>query len=214
MRIQQFTAGPYGTDCYCVYEYNGNGCLLIDAPYPMDRMLSFISGHGLTPEAVLLTHGHFDHIFGLSAVRSAYPELPVLIGEEDLSFIQDGYRETVNLLSSFDPLFLSRYASAAIDGMPDDLTPYGETAGPFTVIRTPGHTAGSVSLYSKEDKAVFTGDTLFKGSVGRTDIGGDAQSLLESVRKLRALPDDTLVFPGHGMMTDIGTEKASNPYMR
>lgn len=214
MRIQPFAEGPYGTSCYAVYEYNGNECVIIDAPFPFRGPASFIKENGLAPAAVYLTHGHFDHIFGLAEARRLWPGIPIFIGQEDMRFIENGYRGTISLLKAADPLFLSRYAAPLIDEMPDDLSGYGESADPFTVIPTPGHTPGSVSLWSREEKVIFTGDTLFAGSVGRTDLGGSMHDLLESVRKLKELPPDTLVLPGHGPMTDIGTELSSNPYMR
>ena len=214
MRIQPFTLGPYGTGTYIVYEYSGKECVMIDAPFPIDRALDFIRNNSLDLKAVLLTHAHFDHIFGLAEIRKEYPELPVYLENHDMKYIQDGYSATISLLESFDRLFLSRYASGTIAGMPDDLTSYGETAGPLSVIRTPGHTEGSVSLYSESEGVLFSGDTLFQGSAGRTDLGGDSAKLLTSLKKLAALPDDTLVLPGHGGTTYIGNEKKYNPYMR
>ena len=214
MRIQPFTAGPYGTCCYIVYEYEGNNAVLIDAPYPLTKPLSFVKENGLRLEAVYLTHGHFDHIFGLAEARKEISDLSVYIEKEDLQYVNDGYKGTLELLSSFDPFFLSRYASGLIAEMPEDMMIYGEEAGPFRIIRTPGHTEGSVSLYSAEENVLFTGDTLFAGSVGRTDIGGDQSKLFSSLKLLSALPSETLVFPGHGPMTNIGTEFASNPYMK
>ena len=214
MRIQPFAEGPYGTSCYAVYEYSGNECVIIDAPFPFRGPASFIEENGLAPAAIYLTHGHFDHIFGLVKARKLWPGIPIYIGKEDMGFIENGYSGTISLLQSADPLFLSRYAAPLIDEMPDDISAYGEAAGPFTVIPTPGHTPGSVSLWSRDEKVIFTGDTLFAGSVGRTDLGGSLQDLLGSIRKLKELPPDTLVLPGHGPMTDIGTELSSNPYMR
>ena len=214
MRIQPFVLGPYGTSCYTVYGYNGNECVFIDAPFPFSKALSFARSEGLSPKAVYLTHGHFDHIFGLGEIRKAFPEIPVYAGKEDLIFFENGYEKTLELLSSFDPLFLSRYAEPVIKEMPENVKAYGREASPFTVIPTPGHTPGSVSLYSETESILFSGDTLFAGSVGRTDLSGDSAALLQSLKKLKALPENTAVFPGHGMITKIGTEKTSNPYMR
>ncbi len=213
MKIQPFVTGPYGTCTYVLYEYDGNACVIIDAPFPFEKPLSFIKDNSLKAEAVYLTHGHFDHIFGLAEIREEYPSIPIFIGKEDLGFVENGYEGTIKLLESFDPFFLSRYAFKVIPDMPEDFSTYSNTAGFFSVIKTPGHTAGSVSLYSKEEKILFTGDTLFQGSAGRTDIGGNQMALFRSLRELAALPSDTLVFPGHGMMTNIGTEISSNPYM-
>ena len=212
MTIQPFQIGPYGTDCYVVYE--GNRCVLIDAPFPLAKVLSFINDNDLYPEAIYLTHGHFDHIFGLAEARRIYKNLPIFIGKEDLPLIENGYVNTIELLKGFDPLFLSRYASPIIGDMPSDFSIYGENAGSFRVIKTPGHTDGSVSLYSEEHKVVFTGDTLFYMSAGRTDLGGNQEKLFSSLRKLASLDPETKVFPGHGAMTAIGTETALNPYMK
>ena len=213
MKIQPFTAGPYGTCCYIVYSYNGTGCVIIDAPFPADKILSFIEANKLSPEAVCLTHAHYDHIFGLAEIRKHYAKLPIYLGKEDFPFIEDGYSGTIGLLQKADPFFLSRYALPLIDEMPQDFIPYSDSTGLFSIIKTPGHTMGSVSLYSESENAVFTGDTLFHGSVGRTDLGGDYTMLLSSLKRLSSLSADTLVLPGHGTMTDIGTEKAVNPYL-
>ena len=214
MRIQPFVIGPYGTCSYIVYDYDGKRCIFIDAPLPFGKPISFAEENGLVPEAVYLTHGHFDHIFGLAEIRREWPELPILIGKEDMTYIESGYRATVELLSSFDQFFLSRYAAAVLPDMPDNLSVYGTSTSLFEVIPTPGHTEGSVSLYSRKEGIIFTGDTLFKSGVGRTDIGGDQSKLISSLHYLSSLPPETLVFPGHGMTTDIGTETTSNPYLR
>lgn len=213
MRIQPFATGPYGTDCYVAYEYDGKRCIVVDAPFPIVKVLAFIREQDLDPEAIFLTHGHFDHIFGLAEARKEYPSIPIFIGEEDMDYIRDGYRKTIELLSSFDPFFLSRYVQPVLSDMPEDFNAFGDMTGRFEIIKTPGHTNGSVSIYSKKENIVFTGDTLFRSSIGRTDIGGNQGDLLKSIRKLSALPNETLVFPGHGPMTDIGTEKAFNPYL-
>lgn len=214
MRIQPFVLGPYGTACYIVYEYNGNECVIIDAPFPFSKAIAFVASNGLEPKAVYLTHGHFDHIFGLGEIREAYPSIPVYVGKDDLYLFENGYQNTLKLLSVFDPMFLSRYAYPALNAMPNDITAYGKEAEPFTVLNTPGHTKGSISLYSEREHVIFTGDTLFHQSVGRTDLDGDAADLMQSLSILKALPDNTDVFPGHGVITKIGTEKLSNPYMR
>ena len=132
-----------------------------------------------------------------------------------MGFIENGYSGTISLLQSADPLFLSRYAAPLIDEMPDDISAYGESAGPFTVIPTPGHTQGSVSLWSSDEKIIFTGDTLFAGSVGRTDFTtGSYPALVQSVKKLYALRGDYTVCPGHGEDTTLGEERAFNPYVK
>ncbi len=213
MRIQPFTLGPYGTNSYIVYGYSGNECVIIDAPFPMERALDFIAGNSLSPRAVLLTHGHFDHVFGLGEIRSAYPSVPVYISRDDMDYLEDGSRKNLELLRLIDPFYLSRFVPDEIS-MPCDAVPYGETAGPFDVMATPGHTPGSVSLYSESEEVLFSGDTLFRGSAGRTDIWGDSNALLSSLRRLSSLPESVTVLPGHGGTTSIGKERRDNPFMR
>ena len=129
-------------------------------------------------------------------------------------FIEDGYRRTLDLLSIHDPYFLTEIAKPLIASMPEIYADYESEVYPFTVLKTPGHTPGSVSLYSESESVVFSGDTLFKGSAGRCDLGGSEEALLQSLKSLMKLPDETLVIPGHGPMTDIRTERMSNPFCK
>ena len=224
MRIQPFSIGPYGTISSVVYE--NSRCVIIDAPFPSDSIIDFIRSNNLEPEAVYLTHAHYDHIFGLPEMLAEYPSLQIYLSSDDFIFTDDDYSYTMSLLKMADRYFLSEIAEKEIERMPKKFIAYEDTAGSFSVIayedtagsfsvlRTPGHTPGSVSLYSEKEKILFSGDTLFRGSIGRTDLGGSDEDIISSLRLLSRLPEDTVVIPGHGTATTIGEEKRNNPFMR
>ena len=205
MTIQPFQIGPYGTDCYVVYE--GNRCVLIDAPFPLAKVLSFINDNDLYPEAIYLTHGHFDHIMGLDALLKEF-SVPVYAHEAEREVL-----ESAQLNSSASMLGQPYSFSGA-----DYVTNRQELriAGfEIRVIYTPGHTIGGCCYYIEKEKTLFSGDTLFHGSVGRTDLPtGSMGQLVSSVRdRLFVLPDDTQVYPGHMEETTIGYEKKYNPFI-
>lgn len=184
--------GMLQTNCYILS--NGNRCLIVDPGDEPERVLAFLEQNGLTAEAILLTHGHYDHV---GAVRALVAELDcdVYICEADLSLPSH---------MTAGPLYHSHTYS---DG--DRLTLAGME---FTVIHTPGHTPGSVCLLFGMD--LIAGDTLFEGSIGRTDFpGSDHGAMLHSLEKLKKLPDEVRVYPGHGPATDMGQEKRYNPYL-
>ena len=148
---------------------------------------------------ILLTHGHFDHVMGLEEVLSIFPDAEVYIAEEDENLVQEGNKE---ILSSFGiPLSLYSIPSPFV------YHDYSSSIGPFKVIKTPGHTKGGVCLYMEEENILFSGDTLFEDGEGRTDLGGDWRELVQSLKNLALLPENTTVFPGHGGKTDIKREK-------
>lgn len=209
MRIQPFSEGSYGTNTYIVYE--GQECILIDAPFPYEKPLSFLKENGLEPQAVLLTHGHFDHIFGLPAIRKAYPSVRIYLDAADMPFIVDNASRSRRMLSEMDPWSAS--AVSQCGEMPEDITAYGEECHGFRVLRTPGHTAGSVCLYSEKEGILFSGDTLFMSGTGRTDLGGSPADMRTSLKTLMSLPDRTMVLPGHGPLTTIEKERKGNPFL-
>ena len=190
MRIQPFTAGPYGTCCYIVYEYEGNNAVLIDAPYPLTKPLSFVKENGLRLEAVYLTHGHFDHISGADDIRKEYPDTPHCVHSLDYDFFQD------------PNLNVSAYLGSVLRCQsPEEKFNDGDTFKlkdiEFKVIHTPGHTRGGVCFYTEGH--LFCGDTLFAHGIGRTDLAtGDYNELENSIKeKIFKLDDDTLLYPGH-----------------
>ena len=196
------------TNCYITQD--GGKTAIIDAPYPAERIIEALAEEGLTPDEILLTHAHHDHVFGLERIKEAFPDIRIYAAEEDMPYLENNGEGIRKMLLSFDKYFLKSVENVSIPG---DIKPYSSYSGEFSVISTPGHTAGSVVLYSKKENAAFTGDTLFQGGVGRTDIGGNYSELMSSLDKLSALPDSTYILPGHGGVSTIGNEKRTNPYM-
>ncbi len=189
--------GSYEVNCSIISE-NGKAWI-VDPGQEGARIASLLEKKGLVPEAVLLTHAHFDHITGIAELQKLFPGLPVFVHKAD----------TVMFGHPFNQM-PGEYASI---GVPSGIRDVNDLKI-CEVIHTPGHTPGGVCYHFPEDKLLLSGDTLFAGSVGRTDFpGGSMSMMMESLKKLMALPDDTLVIPGHGSHTTIGREKASNPYL-
>ena len=186
-----------GTNSYYV-TYNDKG-YLIDAPDGIGKWIRELKTEGYSLDYILLTHGHFDHVMGLEEVLSIFPDAEVYIAAEDENLVQEGNKE---ILSSFGiPLSLYSIPSPFV------YHDYSSSIGPFKVIKTPGHTKGGVCLYREEENILFSGDTLFEDGEGRTDLGGDWRELVQSLKNLALLPENTTVFPGHGGKTDIKREK-------
>jgi glyoxylase-like metal-dependent hydrolase (beta-lactamase superfamily II) len=193
MNIHTLPLGAYQTNTYIVE--NGGHCVIIDAGYHPETILRFLNDHDLTADAILLTHGHFDHV---GAVRDLAAELgcPVYLHEKELSMPP---------MMTAGPLY---YTHTYGEG--DQLQLAGIS---FRVLHTPGHTPGSVCLIAANH--LFSGDTLFAGSCGRTDLpGGDWATIRKSLTRLAGMENDYLVHPGHGESTTLAREKQYNPYMQ
>ncbi len=212
--IEGFASGPYQTNCYVVWPINigtndPKACWIVDAGFEPGLLIGAVRSRGLTPEAVVLTHAHVDHIAGIGEVRQAFPGVPVWIHSAEQRWLNDPV------------LNLSAYSGESVTAPgPDRLLEGGETLslGPTTwhVLHTPGHSPGSIALWNEGAGVVLSGDALFAGSVGRTDFpGSDHATLMKSIReKLYTLPNATRVLSGHGSETTIGRERVSNPYVR
>jgi glyoxylase-like metal-dependent hydrolase (beta-lactamase superfamily II) len=204
MRIKRFSAPPYGTNTYCFYDQDKKQGVLIDPTGPAEGIQSWLEGEGIAIEAALFTHAHGDH-FPLPR-ETWFRTFPWYAHPKAIEAFQ---KPAINLSESIYGQAISYR----------EIRPVEEKRilqiGPFAirVYETPGHTAGSVCY--RVGNVVFSGDTLFRGSVGRTDLPtGSMAVLMESLKKIMAdLPDDTLVLPGHGEGTDIGHEKKMNPYI-
>lgn len=193
MQVKSMALGDYQTNCYIVYDDASPTCAIIDPGYEPERILAAVNALGKTVEAVLLTHGHFDHVGGVQAIAKA-TLCRVYLCEDDLK------------LPPFYTAGALYYTDSYEDG--DTLRIAGLE---IHVTHTPGHTPGSVCLMAENH--LFSGDTLFCRSCGRTDIGGDWNTLMQSLHRLKKLPDCT-VHPGHGESTTLESEKQYNPYLR
>ena len=195
--LQQFTMplGAYQTNCYIIWAEGSDSCAVIDPGYEPDTILTRTGLLGKKVEAILLTHGHFDHVGAVREI-AAVTDCKVYLCADDLAMPHQ--------FTAGDLYYTDTYTEGSIV----------EAAGlTLKVLHTPGHTPGSICLLC--DGNLYAGDTLFQGSCGRTDLpGGDWAQILQSLRRLKELPDKTKVFSGHGPSSTIGDEKQWNPYMR
>lgn len=208
MILRTLIVGPLEANCYLVGCERTSQVAIIDPGDDSLDILSVVRELGLEVVWILLTHFHFDHVLAAHAVQRT-TGARVAIHKEDAPLLQ----RPPAILRAFGPFASSnlRVDQTLADG---DTLSLGDLT--FQVLHTPGHSPGSVSFYLAEEKAVFSGDTLFCEGVGRTDLpGGSYQALLESItRRLFALPDETTVYPGHGPSTTIGHERLHNPWLR
>ena len=206
MKIEKFVTGIISTNCYLVRDEETKRAVIIDPAACPSYLMSHIKSEGLQVEAILLTHGHFDHIMGIDDFRMEFP-VPVYVHEADQETLLDA---SLNQSMIYTNGYTFGGATSIRDGQTLDLAGYR-----FQVIHTPGHTPGGVCYYVEEEKTLFSGDTLFQNSVGRTDFPNSSTSdLVRSVReKLLRLPEDVTVYPGHMGETTIGHEKIYNPFV-
>lgn len=209
--IKRFECNMLQENCYIVSDASGE-CVVVDcgAFYDEERdaVTRYIDNNGLRPVHLLCTHGHMDHNFGADTILSRYGLRPeISAGDADLlAAIAAQCREFLGFT-------IERSYPEPLATLQND-TEIAFGTHRLKVIETPGHTAGSVAFYCAEEHIAFTGDTLFRGSIGRTDLpGGNMFQIIQSLRALAQLPDDTIVLPGHGERTTIGGEVAHNPYI-
>lgn len=208
MKIMYMVLGPFMTNTYILYNEETMEGLVVDPSFTPDHYIKAIQDKKIRFLSIFLTHAHVDHMAGMNELRRAFPDAKMYMDKRDRPFLRDAER---NLSSMFPVPTLVDDADVWVkDG--DEIETCGYT---FRVIDTAGHTPGGISFYLQKEGIVFTGDSLFQGSIGRTDFpGGSMKELTGSIKKnLFSLPDSTVVLSGHGNQTTIGEEKRSNPFL-
>ena len=208
LNLEAFTLGPWQTNCYVLWVGDGPDCWVVDAGFEPQPMIERIAGRGLRPTRLLLTHGHLDHIAGLAALKQRWPDALIAIHPAEREFLTD------------PRLNLSTMLPEPVVAPPADLTlDHGQVLAldgvNITVLHTPGHSPGGVVFHQPQRRLALVGDTLFAGSIGRTDFPtADGPTLLRSIREqLLSLPDETRLYPGHGPDSTIGSERRGNPFL-
>lgn len=208
MNLTIIPVGMLGTNCY-ILASEAKGCFIIDPGAQPDKIASVIGERGLTPRYILLTHGHHDHIGGVKKLMERYPDVALYIGAGDAETLTDPAKSHgVNRggMTKEEATFENVHTAREGDTFAvDELT--------VSVLETPGHSLGGLTYLC--ENLMFSGDTLFWGDVGRTDLyGGDYDTLKASLRKLSALDGDFVVYPGHGESTTLNYERQHNRYIR
>lgn len=208
MLLKKFTLGQLETNSYVLGSADKRSCLVVDVGDKPDALLDFLSSENFSLEAVVLTHGHYDHIGGLKELLKAHPQAKLIVGHD----AQKVLRNPLKNYSAFFALPVCGPKADRLVAEPECIEIDGLS---LEVLDLPGHSPGSIGLYDAQDQSVYCGDTLFAGSIGRTDFpGASHELLLQSIRnKLMALADDTKVLPGHGQQTTIGLERLTNPFL-
>jgi hydroxyacylglutathione hydrolase len=208
MILESFPVGPLRCNCTILGDEVTHEAIVVDPGDNIPEILSRLAKHGLTLRQIVITHAHIDHVGGAAQLKKA-TGAPVFLNQKDLQLlnmmeIQAGW------------LGIPTPQVAAPDASAEDGMAIGLPSLPGEVLHTPGHTPGSICLLFPEHHLLLAGDTLFAGSIGRTDLpGGDSRQILRSLRdRLLVLPDTTRVVPGHGEETTIGEERQSNPFLQ
>ena len=216
MNIRTIPAGPFATNAYLISE-NGR-CVVVDVPPGSDaELLPIIRREGLALDAILITHGPWDHNGGVAALLAGTrADAPVFAHEDGRAFHENPEKFAPWYQSAIPGLTAADFPAFALSRPTADGETFTLLGAEWRALAVPGHCPGSLAFYCAAEKCVFTGDALFAGSVGRTDLPGGSFAVLEkNIReKLFTLPRDVRVFPGHGPETSVGDEIETNPYVR
>ncbi len=210
LQIGTVVSMPFDENSYITHLADHNDCIVIDPGFEPDAIVDYLERHSLVPAAIVCTHGHSDHIAGNRALKQRWPECPLVIGAGDAEKLVN---PELNLSAPFGfPL-----TSPAADRTLGEGNRFDAAGIELEVLEAPGHSIGHIVLVCKQVQPwrVFGGDVLFAGSIGRTDFqDGSFEDLRDAIHnKLFTLPDDSIVYPGHGLETTIGREKRSNPFV-
>jgi glyoxylase-like metal-dependent hydrolase (beta-lactamase superfamily II) len=200
--------GPLQCNCSIIGDETSREAMVIDPGDDVEDVLAVIRKHNLTVKQIVITHAHIDHVGGAMKLR-AITGAPILLNERDYALLK-----MLDVQASW--IGMKSPGEVQIDQSLEPANPLKAGSIVATVVHTPGHTEGSVCLYFPDEKKLIAGDTLFAGSIGRTDLpGGSFNKIIDSIHgKLLELPDETVVIPGHGPNTTIGTERENNPFIK
>lgn len=208
MILETFPVGPLQCNCIILGDERTKSAVVIDPGDEIERVTAALDRRGLSVVAIVATHGHIDHVGGFAELKKM-TGAKTLLHEADVPLYEE-------LASQAEWLGIAAPSMTTLDGGLDEAVGLAVGGLQLDVRHTPGHSPGSVSLVLPEDvPTLFSGDTLFAGSIGRTDLwGGSFEEIIASIRaKLLTLPDDTIVIPGHGPRTTVGTERRTNPFL-
>lgn len=208
VEVTTLTVGAFGSNCHLLVRAGSRQAVLIDPGDEADRILAHLRENRMGVASILLTHGHMDHVTGLAEVARAFPKAPIGLHPADA-------RWAFTPANSMPPYYETPAAPAKIDRAWAEGQVWTDDGLTCEIIEIPGHSPGSVGFHFRSLGLLFSGDVLFAGSVGRTDLpGGHAPTLVRSLQRLMTLPDSTVVHPGHGPATTIGGERRENPFLR
>ncbi|MCD7855930.1 MAG: MBL fold metallo-hydrolase [Clostridiales bacterium] len=207
MRIKTFTTRGMDENCYLIICEETSCAIAVDPGDKFPELSDFLRENGISLKAIVLTHAHYDHIGGLQWLKEK-TKAPVVIGENEAQVLAS---PEMNL----SPMFGADPLSMTADRLLKDGEEFSFGSLTFKTIETPGHTPGGICLYFKNEGVLFSGDSLFAMSIGRTDFpGGSYKSLVTALKeKVMTLPEETKVFPGHGPKTSVAAERKLNPYL-
>lgn len=202
-----FPVGPLACNCSILADETDRRATVVDPGEDVEKIIALLEKHKLTVEQIVITHGHIDHVGGALRLKRLIGA-PIYMNQQDLPLLK-----LMDIQAGWLGVATPEVAAPDVDA--SDLLALRVAGEPAQVLHTPGHTEGSVCLHLPQSQLLLAGDTLFAGSIGRTDLpGGDLKKILRSLHeRLLALPDATRVIPGHGIPTTIGDERTTNPFL-